>query len=128
MIVPDTSIWIEFLKQNEPVTSRFLTLLKAGKVAVIEPIFAELLYGIRKPKDKELVLSFWQILPKLDFESGSMLRASQFANDQNFHNLGVGLMDAAIMQPVINSGYQLWTLDKKVLDVLDATNRFDKEY
>ncbi|WP_114748125.1 PIN domain-containing protein [Pleomorphovibrio marinus] len=125
MIVPDTSIWIEFLKQNDPVTSRFLPLLKAGKIAVIEPIFAELLYGVRKPNDKELVLSYWQILPKLDFENGSMLRASEFANNQNFHSLGVGLMDAAIMQPVINSGYQLWTLDKKVLGVLDTTNRFD---
>lgn len=125
MIVPDTSIWIEFLKQNEPVTARFLTLLKAGKIAVIEPIFAELLYGIRKPKDKELVLSFWQILPKLEFENGSMLKASQFANSHNFHNLGVGLMDAAIMQPVIINGYQLWTLDKKVIGVLDVTNRFD---
>ncbi len=125
MIVPDTSIWIEFLKQNEPVTTRFLTFLKAGKIAVIEPVFAEILYGIRKPKDKELLLSYWQILPKLDFEGGSMLRASQFANDQNFHNLGVGLMDAAIMQPVISRGYQLWTLDKKVLGMLDATKRIE---
>ncbi|WP_154858662.1 PIN domain-containing protein [Cyclobacterium xiamenense] len=125
MIVPDTSIWIEFLKQNDPVTARFLTLLKAGKIAVIEPIFAELLYGVRKPKDKELVLSYWQILPKLDFERGSMLRASHFANDNNFHNLGMGLMDASIMQPVINNGYQLWTLDKKVLSILDAAHRFD---
>lgn len=125
MIVPDTSIWIEFLKQNQPVTSRFITLLKAKKIAVIEPIFAELLYGIRKPKDKELILSYWQVLPKMNFESGSMLTASQFANEQNFHNLGVGLMDAAIMQPVISSGYQLWTLDKKVMRLLDAKNRFD---
>ncbi len=125
MTVPDTSVWIEFLKQNEPVTTRFLNLLKAGKIAVIEPIFAEILYAIRKPKDKELVLSYLQILPKLDFEAGSMLRASQFANDQNFHNLGVGLMDAAIMQPVISRGYQLWTLDKKVLGVLDAKNQFE---
>lgn len=125
MIVPDTSIWIEFLRQNEPLTSRFLTLLKAGEIAVIEPIFAELLYGIRKPKDKELVLSYWQILPKLDFESGSMLKASQFANNHNFHNLGIGLMDAAIMEPVIKGGYQLWTLDKRVLTVLDAVHRFD---
>lgn len=126
MIVPDTNIWIAFLKQNESVKTGFLSLLKDRKIAVIEPIFAELLYGIRKPKDKELVLSYWQILPKLDFDSGSMLKASQFANDQNFHNLGIGLMDAAIIQPVISHGYQLWTLDKKVLGVLDASNRFDQ--
>lgn len=125
MIVPDTSIWIEFLKQNDPVTSRFLDLLKTGKIAVIEPIFAELLYGIRKSKDKELVLSYWQILPKLDFESGAMLSASQFANKNNFHNLGIGLMDAAIMEPVIRGGHQLWTLDKRVLTVLDIVHRFD---
>lgn len=125
MIVPDTSIWIEFLKQNQPISSRFLALLKARKIAVIEPIFAELLYGIRKPKDKELVISFWQVLPKLDFEKDSLINASAFANENNFHNLGVGLMDAAIIQPVIKNGYQLWTLDKKILSVLDPNNQFE---
>lgn len=125
MTVPDTSIWIEFLKQNQPISSRFLALLKARKIAVIEPIFAELLYGIRKPKDKELVISFWQVLPKLDFEKDSLINASAFANENNFHNLGVGLMDAAIIQPVIKNGYQLWTLDKKILSVLDPNNQFE---
>lgn len=125
MIIPDTSIWIEFLKQHESVTSKFTSLLKNRQIAVIEPIFAELLYGIRRPRDKGLVLSYWEVLPKLEFESGAMLKASQFANDQNFHKLEIGLMDAAIMHPAISHGHQLWTLDKKVLGVLEASNRYE---
>lgn len=125
MIVPDTSIWIEFLKQNMEVTARFLPLLETRQIATIEPIFAELLYGIRRPRDKELVLSYWQILPRMDFQSGSMLKAAQFANDNNYHNSGVGLMDAAILRPVLDKGFKIWTLDKRILSVLDSSSRFD---
>jgi len=125
MVVPDTSIWIEFLKQNLKITTRFVPLLEARDIAVIEPVFSELLYGIRKAKDKELVLSYWNILPKLEFESGSMLLAAQFANKNNYHNLGIGLMDALILRPIITKGYKIWTLDKRILKILDKSTRFN---
>ena len=125
MVVPDTSIWIEFLKQNEEVGKKFVPLLETGRIAVIEPVFAELLYGIRKQKDKQLVLSYWQILPKVDFQSGSMLKASQFANARNYHNLGVGLMDSSIIVPIIENKFKVWTLDKRILRVLDSSHRFE---
>lgn len=125
MIVPDTSVWIEFLKQEREVTSRFLQLMKTRQIAVIEPVFAELLYGIRRPEDKELVLSYWQTLPRLEFPGGSMLDAARFANENNYHNSGVGLMDAAILKPVLDQSYKVWTLDKRILGILDPSNRFD---
>lgn len=125
MVVPDTSVWIEFLRQNTGLKELFLSLLESRQIVAHEPIFAELLYGVRKPKDKELVLSYWHILPKLEFRGGSLLEAAQFANDQNYHNLGVGLMDVAILLPVLRHGYQLWTLDKRILGVLNAATRFE---
>jgi len=124
MVVPDTSIWIEFLKQNADITHRFLSLLETRQVAVIEPVFSELVYGVRKSRDKELVLAYWQLLPKLRFDSGSMLEAARFANDHKYFARGVGLMDAVILLPVLNQGYQLWTLDKRILRILDTQNRF----
>ncbi len=114
MIVPDTSIWIEFLKQNAEIKEKFIYLLEGRKIAVIEPIFAELLYGVRSDRDKDLILSYWQILPKIEFKEGSMLEAGQFSNKNNYHNLGIGLMDASILKPVIDNGYQIWTLDKRM--------------
>ncbi|MDA0194281.1 MAG: hypothetical protein O2887_04135 [Bacteroidetes bacterium] len=56
----------------------YCDLLEAKQVVAIEPVFAELLYGVRTPGDKERVLSYWNV--------------SQFAYKHNYHNLGIGLM------------------------------------
>jgi len=60
-------------KQRGPYNLDVPSLLEAQVVAAIEPVFAELLYGVRDRKEKEIVLSYWQVLPKIEFESGSMM-------------------------------------------------------
>ena len=61
-----------------------------------------------------MILSYWQILPKVEFGRASMLRAAEFANDNNFYQSGIGLMDAIIIKAVIDGNHTLWTLDKKI--------------
>jgi len=101
------------------------SLLEDREIAAIEPVFAELLYGVRTPRDKDIVFSYWQILPKLDFKNGTLIEVSQFANNNNYHNLGVGLIDASIIYPVLANKYQLWTLDKKILKVVGKESRYE---
>ncbi len=115
MIVPDTSIWIEFLKQNPSITAHFIELLMGKKIAIIEPIFGELLYGARKSSDKKLILNYWNLLPRLPFMEGSVILSATFANNQNYHNRGIGLMDACIIKPLLDKGYKFWTLDKRII-------------
>jgi predicted nucleic acid-binding protein len=97
MILIDTSIWIEFFRQNIKYTGEIKAQLKQQQVISIEPVFAELLFGVRHKKDKEMILSYWQILPRIEFGRNSMLKAAEFANDKNFYQSGIGLMDAIIM-------------------------------
>ncbi len=125
MIIPDTSIWIEFFKVSEPFSTRLSQLIENKQVAVIEPIFAEIIYGVRRTRDKKLIESYWDILPKLSFGTGSMVSAAQYANTNNYQNLGVGLMDATILLPIISEGHQLWTLDKKMLRTLPIESIFE---
>ena len=119
MILVDTSVWIEFLRQNVEYTEEIERLLKKKQVISIEPVFSELLFGVRHKKDKNIVLSYWRILPKIEFGSTSLLRAAEFANEKNFYQSGIGLMDAIIIKCVIDGDHTLWTLDKKINNYID---------
>ncbi len=119
MILIDTSVWIEFFKQKEPFKKNVQSLLEAQMIVAIEPVFAELLYGVRNRKEKEIVQSYWQILTRLSFGSSSMIEAALFANDSLYLQSGIGLMDAIIMKSVVDGNHLLWTLDKRMLKGLD---------
>ena len=43
MVIPDTSVWIEYFKGNEPYFDKLHQLIEQGSVYTVEVIFAELL-------------------------------------------------------------------------------------
>ncbi|HZX14419.1 MAG TPA: hypothetical protein VFF49_08490 [Thermodesulfobacteriota bacterium] len=45
MVIADTSVWIECLKNNEPTFSLFEKKLNDGEILGIECVFGELLQG-----------------------------------------------------------------------------------
>ena len=119
MILIDTSVWIEFFKQREPFKATVQSLLKSQMALSIEPVFAELLYGVRMQKEKDIIQSYWQILPKAEFGQESMIKAANYAGSQRFLQSGIGLMDAIIIQSVVEGNHMLWTLDKRILTGID---------
>ena len=119
MILIDTSVWIEFFKQREPFKATVQTLLKSQMALSIEPVFAELLYGVRMQKEKDIIQSYWQILPRIEFGQDSMIKAANYASSQRFLQSGIGLMDAIIIQSVIEGKHMIWTLDKRILSRID---------
>ncbi len=119
MILIDTSVWIEFFKQKQPFKATVQTLLKSQMALSIEPVFAELLYGVRMQKEKDIIQSYWQILPRAEFGQDSMIKAANYASSQRFLQSGIGLMDAIIIQSVIEGKHMLWTLDKRILTGID---------
>jgi len=116
MILIDTSVWIEFFRQNAMYTERIESLLETREIITIEPVFAELLYGARQKQDRDMILSYWNILPKITFGMNSMLAASEFANNNKYYQSGIGLMDAVIIKFAIDGNHSIWTLDMKIND------------
>jgi predicted nucleic acid-binding protein len=90
--------------------------LESKNVVTIEPVFAELLYGSRSDKERNTIISYWKILPKLEFREGYIIEAAEFANKGNFHNLGIGLIDSILINATIKNKCLIWTLDKKILN------------
>jgi predicted nucleic acid-binding protein len=119
MILIDTSIWIEFFKSNPDFAGELELLLEGKQVITIEPVFAELLYGSRSEKETGIISSYWNVLPQIKFNDKSFIEAAKFANKNNYHHLGIGLIDAVLIKACIENKCLIWTLDKKILHNMD---------
>ena len=124
MILIDTSVWIEFLKQNAAFIKTVQPLLEAQRVVAIEPVFSELLFGVRNNKEKETVRAYWNVLPRLGLGPDSMIEAAEFASSNDYLNKGIGLMDAILIKSVIDGKHLLWTLDRRIIDCIGRKLQF----
>jgi predicted nucleic acid-binding protein len=119
MILVDTSIWIEFFRANPDFSNEMESLVEDKQVITIEPIFAELLYGSRSDNERNKILSYWKVLPKIRFGEGSFIETANFANKNNYYNVEIGLMDSILTKATIDNNYLIWTLNKKILNNLN---------
>jgi len=119
MILADTTIWIEFFKSNPAFVNDMESLLENKNVITIEPVFAELLYGSRSDNERNMISSYWKVLPKIKFMEGSFIESADFANRRNYHNAGIGLIDSILSKAATDNNHLIWTLDKKILNNLD---------
>ena len=118
MIIADTSIWIEFLKNNEPTFSLFEKKLNDGEILGIECVFGELLQGCANENEIKIVKGYWENLPKTN-ETNVWIEAGEYSGRSNLISRGVGLIDSVILVLGKRTKSKIWTLDKKLLKLLD---------
>jgi predicted nucleic acid-binding protein len=118
MIIPDTSVWIEFFKAHDPWFPRLRMLLERQEVLALSVIFGELLQGARSKREKSVLLQYWQSLPKID-ETGLMIKAGIYSQEHKLVSAGVGLIDACLIAAAIETSSAIWTLDEKLNRVLN---------
>ena len=119
MIIVDTSVWIEYLKGNNPEITRSLKpRLQNRKVVAVSAVFGELLQGVKNKREREIIQGFWNSLPHVD-ETDLFIEAGQIANEYKLYNKGVGLIDGYILSAALKHDLPIWTLDKKLDRVID---------
>ena len=117
MIILDTSVWIEHLKNNQIYFPKISKLLDNREILAVECVFGELLQGVKKRSEKEIIISFWNHLPKKNYENIIIHAGEYFAQNKLLEH-GVGLVDALILMHGIKSNSKIWTLDTKFLRIL----------
>jgi predicted nucleic acid-binding protein len=123
MIILDTSIWIEHLRNNQLYFPRIKNLLENREVLAVECVFGELLQGIKSKPEKELVLNFWTYLPKENYENIT-IQAGEYSAQNKLLDYGVGLIDAIILMHGIKSHSKIWTLDNKFIKIIPEELRY----
>jgi predicted nucleic acid-binding protein len=122
MIILDTSIWIEYFKRNPDYKTVIDNLLREEKILAFDFVFGELLQGA-KEHEKEKILGIWEILPKVDIREIGIY-AGLYSQEKKLRDKGVGLIDCSIIYATIELKSKLWTLDKKILNVLDDNHLY----
>ena len=123
MILADTSIWIEFLRGNAKYSAIFSDLIEQRQVQVIECVFGELLQGVKNEKEATVIQEYWHNLPQVDM-SGIWISAGYLCFREKFFSRGIGIIDAALLIAAKKQKLRLWTLDKKLLQVVPTQNKF----
>ena len=117
MIILDTSVWIEFLKNNQSYYPQICKLMESGEILAVEYIFGELLQGVKNKKEKEIILNYWKHLPKENYEN-IIIEAGEYSAQNKLIDHGVGLTDTIILMYAIKSRSKIWTIDNKFLRII----------
>ena len=116
-IIVDTSIWAEFLKGNTLYFPHLQDLLENQNVLVIDCIFAELLQGAKDKRERDIILSYWNNLPKVEI-SDLYINAGIYSSEHKLVPKGIGLIDSVIIISCHHYKTKIWTLDKKLQNVM----------
>jgi len=117
MIILDTSVWIEYLKSNKNYFTKISKLLENGEILAVECVFGELLQGVKNKTEKEIIIKYWQHLPKENYEN-IIIEAGLYSVEKKLLDHGVGLIDAIILVHGIKSNSKIWTIDTKFLRII----------
>jgi predicted nucleic acid-binding protein len=117
MIILDTSIWIEHLRNNQKFFPKVSKLLESWEILALDCVFGELLQGVKNDYEQEIILNFWKYLPK-EHDEDSIIEAGIYSSKNKLLDNGVGLIDAIILTYGIKSNSKIWTLDTKFLKII----------
>ena len=116
-IIVDTSIWIEFFKGNSVYFTHLQELLENQNVLTIDCIFAELLQGAKDKRERDIILAYWNNLPKVEI-SDLYIHAGIYSCENKLISKGIGLIDSVIIISCHLNKAKILTLDKKLVNVL----------
>lgn len=125
MILADTSIWIEFLRASPHVFPYLRHEMEHQNVVAVECVFGELLQGTKNQRESQIVVGYWNNLPKRD-ERGLWLEAGILSSQTRLSAKGVGLIDAFLVRFARKYGCSIWTLDKKLTSVLASDELYSR--
>jgi len=113
MILVDTSVWIDHLRNAEPALVR---LLEGGRVLAHPFVTGELALGSLRQRD--VILGALQDLPQaVAARDDEVLR---FIDQNALFGLGIGYVDVHLLAAVrLTPGVSLWTRDKRLRAVAE---------
>lgn len=114
MILVDTSVWISFLRKDDPNLAQVLkNYLKRNEVFTLSAIFGELYQGAKSNRERAVIETIYESLPKIE-EYDLFLEAGKLSNYYKLYSNGVGLIDCYILAACLRAELSIWTLDKKL--------------
>jgi predicted nucleic acid-binding protein len=115
MILVDTSVWVDHLRQGEPL---LVQSLMQTQVATHPFVVGELACG--NLKNRQTVMELLQALPPV--KAALDQEVLQFIENQGLMGKGIGYIDAHLCASSLISGVKLWTRDKRLNAIAQTLN------
>ena len=109
MVLVDTSVWVEHLRQGAPGLEG---LLAEGEVVCHPFVIGELACG--NLRNRREILSLLRELPALDAVGHEELLL--FVDGHRLMGRGLGLVDVHLLAAAVVDGTPLWTRDRRLRD------------
>jgi tRNA(fMet)-specific endonuclease VapC len=113
MIVADTDVLIDFLRDRKPYADRIRDEILAGGLRTTVISRFELLAGAKTDREMRAVAGLLDAVPDLGLESGAADRAASVRRELERQGLKIGMADCLIAGIVIESGGKLLTKNRK---------------
>lgn len=111
MILIDTSVWVDYLRDGDSVLTE---LLEQNRVLMHPMILGELACG--NLQNRQLLLQLWQQLQSLPTVTHE--EVLYFIEQHQLMGKGVGYIDAHLLASVVlTAGASLWTRDKRLANI-----------
>lgn len=111
-IIVDTSIWIEYFKNNKNVGKIVDDGLRKGIIYILGPIISELLQGVKTQKEYNKLSECIDAIPYFECEFKDWVKAGHISFSLKKKGLTVPLTDIVISAVSINRKAKIFTLDK----------------
>ncbi len=111
-IIVDTTIWIEFFRNPQSNHSSHLKdLLRQQRVVMVGMVLAEILQGIKAPKEAQLVLTGFTKLPYSEMTKDRWQQAGEISTSLRKKGTTLPLSDLIIASCALAEGCEVYTLD-----------------
>jgi predicted nucleic acid-binding protein len=116
MILADTSVWIDYLRQGEPLLAEQLS---QGNILMHGMVLGELAIG--NFRNRQLLLKRWNALPFV--QTAADAQVLDFIETYQLMGKGIGWIDLHLLTAVSLAGtVQLWTRDKRLKNIAETLN------
>lgn len=121
-VLVDTSVWIDFFRRsaNSPWRTRLVELLERSAVVVVDPIFAELLYGARSERERIVIRQLSESVRRPNLDLDIWRAAGALGNQYRAQGVTLALVDCLIAAVAQRDSLELWTLDEDFAPLVNA--------
>lgn len=111
-IIVDTSIWIEYFKNNPDVVDFMEKHLLEDTVCLVGIIVSELIQGIKNEREREMIRSNLDAINYIDMKFEDWIKIGDLSNMLRKSGMTIPLTDIAIAATAIENDLMLITRDK----------------
>ncbi len=119
-IVVDTSIWIEYLKNNFEIAPGLDKELLAGNIFMVGPVVSELLQGAKTENDYRALSSTIDGVPYINAEFADWQLAGKLSFRMKKKGVTIAITDCLIAAIAMNNGAAVYTLDQDFQSIPDV--------